>query len=51
MPGQTPSELVRIEAAGLLALADRLDGPMAQAFERAVSLVTECGGANGRALW
>jgi arabinose-5-phosphate isomerase len=50
MPGQTPSELVRIEAAGLLALADRLDGPMAQAFERAVSLVTECGGANGRVV-
>jgi arabinose-5-phosphate isomerase len=50
MPGQTPSELVRIEAAGLLALADRLDGPMAQAFERAVSLATECGTVNGRVV-
>jgi arabinose-5-phosphate isomerase len=45
---QTPAELVRIEAAGLLALADRLDGPMAVPFERAVALVASCSSAKGR---
>jgi arabinose-5-phosphate isomerase len=42
----TPSRLVRIEAEGLLALANRLDGPMAADFERAVSMVVACGAAN-----
>jgi arabinose-5-phosphate isomerase len=39
----TPSRLVRMEADALLALADRLEGPMAANFERAVSLVVACG--------
>ena len=43
----TPSRLVRMEAEALLALADRLDGPMAADFERAVSLVVACGAARG----
>ena len=50
MPDPRPAELVRIEAAGLLALADRLDGPMAAAFKRAVELVQKCGEANGRTV-
>jgi arabinose-5-phosphate isomerase len=38
----TPAaELVRIEAHALLALADRLDGPMAAPFARAVDLLLE----------
>jgi arabinose-5-phosphate isomerase len=40
---RTPARLVRIEAEALLALAARLEGAMAAAFERAVSLVVECG--------
>jgi arabinose-5-phosphate isomerase len=48
----TPSRLVRIEAEALLALAARLEGPMAADFERAVSLVVACGapapGGKGR---
>jgi arabinose-5-phosphate isomerase len=43
----TPSRLVRIEADALLALADRLEGPMASDFERAVSLVVACGATRG----
>ena len=39
----TPARLVRMEAEALLALADRLEGPMAIDFERAVSLVVACG--------
>ncbi len=50
MTEQTPAELVRTEAAGLLALADRLDGPMAEAFELAVSLVMQCGTLHGRVV-
>jgi arabinose-5-phosphate isomerase len=50
MPEHAPSELVRIEAAGLLSLADRLDGPMAQPFEHAVELVMQCGAANRRVV-
>ncbi len=42
-PNPTPSRLVRIEAEALLALADRLEGPMAPAFDDAVALVVECG--------
>ncbi len=36
--------VVRIEAAALKALADRLAGPMAQAFEQAVEMLYGCGG-------
>ncbi|MGO8758765.1 MAG: SIS domain-containing protein [Terracidiphilus sp.] len=43
-----PASLVRIEAAALEALAARLEGPMAAAFERAVDLVLRCADANGR---
>jgi arabinose-5-phosphate isomerase len=50
MSAQTPSELVRIEAAGLLALAERLEGAMAAAFEHAVELVTQCSTLNGRVI-
>lgn len=39
----TPAELVRIEAGGLLELAERLEGGMAASFERAVELVVACG--------
>lgn len=50
MSTKTPSELVRIEAAGLVALADRLEGPMAAAFERAVELVEKCSTSNHRVV-
>jgi len=46
----TPSELVRTEAAALLALADRLEGPMAAAFNRAVELILSCGNTGGRVV-
>jgi arabinose-5-phosphate isomerase len=46
----TPAELVRTEAAALLALAGRLDGPMAPDFDRAVELVLRCGESNGRVV-
>ena len=36
--------VVRIEADALRALADRLAGPMANAFERAAGLLFECRG-------
>jgi arabinose-5-phosphate isomerase len=52
-PGQeplTPAALVRLEAAALQSLADRLDGPMAPAFERAVELILHCGNSNGRVV-
>ena len=42
-----PARLVRIEAEALLALADRLEGPMAADFERAVSMVVACSAARG----
>ncbi|HTV81453.1 MAG TPA: KpsF/GutQ family sugar-phosphate isomerase [Acidobacteriaceae bacterium] len=44
----TPSRLVRTEANALLALAERLEGPMAADFERAVERVLACGQARGR---
>jgi arabinose-5-phosphate isomerase len=44
------AQLVRIEAAALEALAERLDGPMAADFERAVELVLECGEKRGRVV-
>jgi arabinose-5-phosphate isomerase len=43
-----PAALVRTEAAALLALADRLEGPMSAAFASAIELVLHCGEANGR---
>ncbi len=46
----TPAELVRTEAAALLALARRLEGPMAPDFDRAVELIVHCGESNGRVV-
>jgi arabinose-5-phosphate isomerase len=46
----SPSALVRTEAAALEALATRLDGSMAPAFERAVELILTCGNSNGRVI-
>ena len=40
----TGENVVRIEAAALRALADRIAGPMAGAFERAVELLHACAG-------
>src|ERR1700736_4951401 len=40
----TGESVVRIEAAALCALADRLAGPMANAFNRAVELLFCCAG-------
>src|SRR5690348_18157014 len=40
----TGENVVRIEAEALLALADRLAGPMAPAFHRAVELLFGCAG-------
>ncbi|HJS97672.1 MAG TPA: SIS domain-containing protein [Terriglobales bacterium] len=40
----TGENVVRIEAEALLALADRLAGPMAQAFQHAVELLFSCAG-------
>jgi arabinose-5-phosphate isomerase len=45
-----PAALVRTEAAALLALADRLEGPMSAAFVRAVDLILHCGESNGRVV-
>jgi len=45
-----PAALVRTEAAALLALADRLEGPMSAAFTRAVELVLRCGLEHGRVV-
>ncbi len=41
---------MRIEAEALLALAERLDGPMAAAFERAVVCILQCGEGRGRVV-
>jgi arabinose-5-phosphate isomerase len=46
----TPSQLVRIEAEALLALATRLEGAMAADFDRAVSRILECSQAKGRVV-
>ena len=40
----TGENVVRIEAEALRALADRIGGPMAKAFERAVELMFSCAG-------
>jgi len=45
-----PAQLVRTEAAALEALAERLEGPMAAGFERAVELIVRCGENNGRVV-
>ena len=45
-----PAALVRTEAAALLALADRLEGPMSAAFTRAVDLILRCAEAHGRVV-
>ncbi len=45
-----PAALVRTEAAALEALAARLEGPMAGAFERAVELILLCGEGRGRVV-
>ena len=50
LPSHPPSRLVRIEAEALLALAERLDGPMAADFQRAVERVLDCGQARGRVV-
>ncbi len=42
--------MVRIEAEALLALAGRLDGPMAADFERALECILQCGQARGRVV-
>jgi arabinose-5-phosphate isomerase len=41
---------VRIEARALLALADRLEGPMSATFDRAVDCILQCGQARGRVV-
>jgi arabinose-5-phosphate isomerase len=46
----TPADLVRTEAAALLALAARLDGPMAEPFARAVDLILRCTQENARVV-
>jgi arabinose-5-phosphate isomerase len=46
----TPSRLIRIEAEALLALAMRLEGPMAADFERAVEAVLQCSQSRGRVI-
>jgi len=46
----SPAALVRIEANALLALAQRLEGPMAADFARAVELVVTCGETRGRVV-
>ncbi len=46
----SPADLVRTEAAALLALAARLDGPMAADFDCAVELILGCAAANGRVV-
>jgi arabinose-5-phosphate isomerase len=45
-----PAALVRTEAAALEALATRLEGPMAEPFNRAVSLILRCGESHGRVV-
>src|SRR6202167_3651722 len=44
------ADLVRTEAAALMALAERLEGPMQGDFERAVELIMRCGESNGRVV-
>lgn len=46
----SPSDLVRVEARALLALAMRLDGAMREPFARAINLVTGCADAQHRVI-
>jgi len=46
----SPAAFVRTEAAALEALATRLDGPMAEAFDRALELILRCGEGRGRVV-
>src|ERR1700759_2961074 len=46
----TPANLIRTQAAGLVALAARLEGPMAAPFAAAVDLVLRCGETRGRVV-
>jgi arabinose-5-phosphate isomerase len=46
----TPADLVRTEAAALLALAARLEGAMAGSFDSAVGLILRCGASRGRII-
>jgi arabinose-5-phosphate isomerase len=45
-----PAALVRTEAAALEALAARLEGAMAEPFDRAVELILRCGEGRGRVV-
>src|SRR6202522_4399909 len=45
-----PSALVRTEAAAMLALADRLEGPMSGTFAPSVDLILQCGESKGRVV-
>ena len=49
-PALEPADLVRTEAAALLALAARLEGSMAEPFARAVELILRCGASSGRVI-
>ena len=46
----TPASLIRTQAEGLLALATRLEGTMAEPFAAAVDLVMRCGQTRGRVV-
>src|SRR5260370_31074088 len=45
-----PAHLIRIEAEGLLRLAERLEDGMSAQFARAVDLVVDCGQRRGRVV-
>ena len=49
-PATTPASLVRTQAEGLLALANRLENSMATPFAAAVELVLRCGESRGRVV-
>ncbi|MGB8260317.1 MAG: KpsF/GutQ family sugar-phosphate isomerase [Terracidiphilus sp.] len=46
----TPAALVRTEAAALEALAQRLEGPMREPFDRAVEFILRCADERGRVV-
>ncbi len=49
-PETSPGDLVRIEAAALHQLADRLDGPLRAPFDRLVHLIAEATASNRRTI-
>jgi arabinose-5-phosphate isomerase len=49
-PAPSAADLVRTEAKALEALAARLEGPMAEAFAQAVTLILRCGEEQGRVV-